>query len=53
MVLVEQRSDGTYLEVLDGRGIRERRTPYTLPRIRYDPSEAPATVIARIRAAGG
>jgi peptidoglycan/xylan/chitin deacetylase (PgdA/CDA1 family) len=29
------------------------RTPYTLPRIRYDPSEAPATVIARIRAAGG
>jgi peptidoglycan/xylan/chitin deacetylase (PgdA/CDA1 family) len=29
------------------------RTPFTLPRIRYDPGEAPATVIARIRAAGG
>jgi peptidoglycan/xylan/chitin deacetylase (PgdA/CDA1 family) len=29
------------------------RTPFTLPRIRYDPSEAPATVIARIKAAGG
>jgi peptidoglycan/xylan/chitin deacetylase (PgdA/CDA1 family) len=29
------------------------RTPYTLPRIRYDPSEAPSAVIGRIRAAGG
>jgi peptidoglycan/xylan/chitin deacetylase (PgdA/CDA1 family) len=29
------------------------RAAYTLPRIRYDPSEAAATVIARIRAAGG
>jgi peptidoglycan/xylan/chitin deacetylase (PgdA/CDA1 family) len=29
------------------------RSPYTLPRIRYDPAEAPATVIARIKAAGG
>ncbi len=29
------------------------RGPFTLPRIRYDPSEAPSTVIQRIRAAGG
>ena len=29
------------------------RTPYILPRIRYDPSEAPLAVINRIRAAGG
>jgi len=29
------------------------RTPYVLPRIRYDPSEAVATVIGRLRAAGG
>lgn len=29
------------------------RSPYTLPRIRYDPSEAVATVISRIKAAGG
>ena len=28
-------------------------TPYTLPRIRYDPSEAPLAVIRRIRASGG
>jgi peptidoglycan/xylan/chitin deacetylase (PgdA/CDA1 family) len=28
-------------------------SPYTLPRIRYDPSEAPATVLRRIRAVGG
>jgi peptidoglycan/xylan/chitin deacetylase (PgdA/CDA1 family) len=28
-------------------------TPFALPRIRYDPSEAPATVLRRIRAAGG
>jgi peptidoglycan/xylan/chitin deacetylase (PgdA/CDA1 family) len=27
--------------------------PYTLPRIRYDPSEAPLAVIRRIRASGG
>jgi hypothetical protein len=26
---------------------------YTLPRIRYDPSESVATIIARIKAAGG
>jgi peptidoglycan/xylan/chitin deacetylase (PgdA/CDA1 family) len=29
------------------------RTPYTLPRIRYDPAEAIGSVLARIRAAGG
>jgi peptidoglycan/xylan/chitin deacetylase (PgdA/CDA1 family) len=29
------------------------RGPYTLPRIRYDPSEAASTVIRRIKAAGG
>jgi peptidoglycan/xylan/chitin deacetylase (PgdA/CDA1 family) len=29
------------------------QSPFTLPRIRYDPSELPATIIARIRAAGG
>jgi peptidoglycan/xylan/chitin deacetylase (PgdA/CDA1 family) len=29
------------------------RGPYTLPRIRYDPAEPVANVIARIRAAGG
>jgi peptidoglycan/xylan/chitin deacetylase (PgdA/CDA1 family) len=28
-------------------------SPYTLPRIRYDPSDAPAAVLRRIRAAGG
>jgi peptidoglycan/xylan/chitin deacetylase (PgdA/CDA1 family) len=28
-------------------------TPYSLPRIRYDPSEAPLAVIRRIRASGG
>ncbi|MCA1644653.1 MAG: polysaccharide deacetylase family protein, partial [Chloroflexi bacterium] len=28
-------------------------SPYTLPRIRYDPSEAVATVVGRIHAAGG
>jgi hypothetical protein len=28
-------------------------SPFTLPRIRYDPSEAPATVLRRIHAAGG
>lgn len=28
-------------------------TPFALPRIRYDPSEAPLAVIRRIRAAGG
>jgi peptidoglycan/xylan/chitin deacetylase (PgdA/CDA1 family) len=27
--------------------------PYTLPRIRYDPAEAPLTVVRRIHAAGG
>jgi peptidoglycan/xylan/chitin deacetylase (PgdA/CDA1 family) len=29
------------------------RSPYALPRIRYDPGEAVATVLRRIRAAGG
>jgi peptidoglycan/xylan/chitin deacetylase (PgdA/CDA1 family) len=29
------------------------RTPYTLPRIRYDPAEAASTVIRRIKADGG
>jgi peptidoglycan/xylan/chitin deacetylase (PgdA/CDA1 family) len=29
------------------------RSPYTLPRIRYDPTESAAAVIARIKAAGG
>jgi peptidoglycan/xylan/chitin deacetylase (PgdA/CDA1 family) len=29
------------------------RSPYTLPRIRYDPSESAAAVIGRIRADGG
>jgi peptidoglycan/xylan/chitin deacetylase (PgdA/CDA1 family) len=28
-------------------------SPYTLPRIRYDPAETPATVLARVHAAGG
>ncbi|HEV7665835.1 MAG TPA: polysaccharide deacetylase family protein [Chloroflexota bacterium] len=28
-------------------------TPYALPRIRYDPSELPATVVRRIRGLGG
>jgi len=28
-------------------------SPFTLPRIRYDPSEAPSTVLRRIHAAGG
>lgn len=29
------------------------RSPYTLPRIRFDPSEVPGVVVRRIRAAGG
>jgi peptidoglycan/xylan/chitin deacetylase (PgdA/CDA1 family) len=29
------------------------RSPFTLPRIRYDPGEAVGSIIARIRAAGG
>jgi peptidoglycan/xylan/chitin deacetylase (PgdA/CDA1 family) len=28
-------------------------TPYTLPRIRYDPTESPLAILRRIRAAGG
>jgi peptidoglycan/xylan/chitin deacetylase (PgdA/CDA1 family) len=56
--------DATVLNAVAGFGFRAGfttrasavlsfRTQYALPRIRYDPSEAVAAVLARIRAAGG
>jgi peptidoglycan/xylan/chitin deacetylase (PgdA/CDA1 family) len=55
--------DGTVLDAVARFGFRagfttrasavlNYRSPYTLPRIRYDPSESVAAVIARIHAAG-
>ena len=56
--------DPTVIEAVERFGFRAAFTtrpaallradmPFGLPRIRYDPSEAPATVLARVRSAGG
>jgi peptidoglycan/xylan/chitin deacetylase (PgdA/CDA1 family) len=56
--------DGTVLDAVSRFGFRAAfstrfsavlnyRSPYTLPRIEYQPTEAPAVVIRRIKTAGG